>query len=121
MQVANGSVTQLPLISHHANLLPIVKVLVSAIETTIQMNTTNSTETAEPCSTEDWMPSMKPLLSCLLELDVTVAGSNVARKAVQALMTSHSDIMMDCWSVENDEMLSSDLHLRNANGVSAPY
>jgi hypothetical protein len=106
MQVANGSVTKLPLISHHANLLPIVKVLVSAIENTIQINTSNTTGPGEANSTEDWMPSMKPLLSCLLALDGTVAGSNTARQAVQKLMSSHSDILMDCWSVENDNIFS---------------
>jgi hypothetical protein len=120
MQVANGSVTKLPLISHHANLLPVVKVLVSAIENTIQMNTSDSTGLGEANSAEDWMPSMKPLLSCLLELDVTVAGSNTARKAVQKLMNSHSDILMDCWSVGNDDVLSSDLDIRNINNLFTP-
>jgi hypothetical protein len=117
MQVANGSVTKLPLISHHANLLPVVKVLVSAIETTIKMNTPAYAGSGEAESTETWISSMKPILSCLLEMDGTVAGSNIARKAIQKLMVSHSDILMDCWSVES----GGDLYLSDDNDLSTTY
>ncbi|RDW66632.1 hypothetical protein BP5796_09381 [Coleophoma crateriformis] len=111
IELSRGLNTKLPLISDHANLLLTVTTLVKAIETTIHINTSNDNigEDAIASRTEfgpveSWMSLIKPLLSCLLDLDVTVAGSNTARVAFQKLMTSHSDILMDGWAVEKDDV-----------------
>ncbi|RDW62421.1 hypothetical protein BP6252_11854 [Coleophoma cylindrospora] len=111
MELSRGLNTKLPLISDHANLLLTVTALVKAIETTIHINTWNDTNAEDAIASrteagpvESWMSLIKPLLSCLLDLDVTVAGSNTARVAFQKLMNSYSDILMDGWAVEKDDV-----------------
>jgi len=127
IKVSNGSVIKLPFISHHANIAPIVAVLVQTIEHMIRHNTSTTTtdfSTSEGEGHGDslltgdagWISSMKPLLSCLLDLDTTVAGSQTARKALRSLMTAHGDILMDCWAVDEAESQWSGMGIEVACG-----
>lgn len=109
VEISKGSNTKIPLISHHANFNPVIFVLVLTIEAIIERNTKavdyirqNMELSSESSSMDDWIPSIKPVLTCLLDMDVTVAGSNMARQAFQKLAAAHSDILMDCWDVEDD-------------------
>ena len=117
-RVSSGSVIKLPFISHHANPAPIVAVLVKTINHIIQLNTFDvgicegvTAGETESLHMESWIPSMKPLLSCLVDLDTTVAGSQTARTALRNLMNSHGDILMDCWGVDEPDSLSNGIDL----------
>ena len=106
-KVSDNSAIKLPFISHHANPAPIIAVLMKTIEHIVQRHTSNAGahKGTTPFGTESWMPSIKSLLSCLLDFDSTVAGSQITRSAVRKLMASHSDIIMDCWTVDEPELL----------------
>ena len=110
-KVSRGSFLSLPFISHHANPAPIVAVLVKTIEHIIQRNTSDTGEwggatagQTENALTDSWVPSLRPLLSCLVDLDGTVAGAQTARVAFLKPISSHSDILMDCWGLDEPEL-----------------
>lgn len=95
----------LHLIDHHANTGLVVMALVKGIEHSIMLHV-SSQPIPKPCSTggnkvqlsATWISGLKPLLSCLLALQTTPAGSHTARRALHRLMRQHSDLLMDCWS-----------------------
>ena len=98
----------IPFIACHVNTALVVMALVKAIEHTVQTASTSSRSTHET-STTAGLPrhltrSPKGLLICLSELDVTMAGFHDARPALQGLMRRYGDILMDCWSLEEDEI-----------------
>jgi hypothetical protein len=100
----------LPLIAHHANTSLVVMALVKGVEHAIKLNASLQS-TPKPSSTgvideelsAAWisLSGLKPLLSCLLALQTTVAGSRTARRALRTLLRQYGDILMDCWSPED--------------------
>lgn len=100
----SGSGVRMPFISHHANPAPIVAVLSKTIESIIQRNASFTLSSAiyylptENIPMETWIPSIQPLLRCLLDFQTTIGGARAANVALERLMKSHTDILMDCWT-----------------------
>ncbi|OKL60964.1 hypothetical protein UA08_03696 [Talaromyces atroroseus] len=91
IRLSYDSELKLPFILHHASLAPVVTVLSKALEHLIQQTTfTNVTMFGRDVEFMDDVDSM----------DATVAGARSARPTVQKLMSSHSDVLMDCWGVD---------------------
>ena len=90
--------TRLPLICHHINVELVVFALGKAVKHCITnqifYSDLSNDVTEEVGSRND---SLKPLLSCLLTLESTVAGLQTARTAYQDLLRHYSDILMDSW------------------------
>ncbi|KAK4949767.1 hypothetical protein LTR10_011609 [Elasticomyces elasticus] len=111
-KLLNSIQLQLQFICHHANTSLVVLALTKAIEHTIDLNLNDSAEDRErfePATFDDdptsWMGSMKPLLTCLVNLETTVSGLHTARPALNDLMRHYGDILMDCWSHNPEDCL----------------
>jgi hypothetical protein len=105
IRVSSDSELKLPFISHHARLAPVVTVLSKTIEHLIQQVTSTDVTMFERDiesmhKIESTMLSIKTVLICLLDMDATVAGARSARPTIRKLMSSHSDVLMDCWAVD---------------------
>ncbi|KAK5044932.1 hypothetical protein LTR84_010304 [Exophiala bonariae] len=107
-KLINSIQAKLQFVSHHANTALVVMALVKGIEHTIDYNLSKQpakkqtrTGGSNPNAQPVWIPSIKPLLTCLLALESTVSGVFTARPALQKLMHEYSDVLMDCWSSED--------------------
>lgn len=95
--VSGDSGMKLPFISHHASLAPIVAVLSKSIDHVIQRIVDSET----PDDGVNWMLSIKPVLSCLLEMRSTVAGSQSIQGPLSRLLACHGDLLMECWTIDD--------------------
>jgi len=106
IQLINSVQAKLQLVSHHANTALVALALVKAIEHTIDFNLSQQAASAGnsgPSDQQNWVASIKPLLTCLIMLDSTVSGAFTARPALRGLLQKYGDILMDCWSSEDPE------------------
>jgi hypothetical protein len=99
-------------ICQHANTALVVQSLCKAIEHTIDLNISAIGTNDMPFCTlsgvlpnANWIAGMKPLLMCLLTLDSTVSGALTARPALKDLMRQYGDIIMECWSQDDIEVV----------------
>lgn len=88
---------KLPFISHHASLAPIVAVLSKSIDHIVQRVIDSET----PDDRVKWMLSIKPVLTCLLDMKSTVAGSRSIQSPLSRLLASHGDLLMECWTIDD--------------------
>ncbi|KAI7973750.1 hypothetical protein EIK77_001813 [Talaromyces pinophilus] len=95
--VSGDSGMKLPFISHHASLAPIVAVLSKSIDHVIQRIVDSET----PDDGVNWMLSIKPVLSCLLDMRSTVAGSQSIQAPLSRLLAFHGDLLMECWTIDD--------------------
>lgn len=102
ISVSGDSGMKLPFISHHASLAPIVAVLSKSIDHIIQRIIDSET----PNGVVNWKLSIKPVLTCLLDMKSTMAGSRSIQSPLSRLVAFHGDLLMECWTLENfDELL----------------
>lgn len=102
MDVSGDSGIKLPFMSHHASLAPIVAVLSKSIDHIIQRIVDSET----PIDQQNWMLTIKPVLTCLLDMKSTVAGSRSIQSPLNKLLASHGDLLMECWTIDDfDELL----------------
>lgn len=106
MSVTNASISacgdsgvKLPFILHHASLAPIVAVLSQSIDHIIQRIIDSET----PIDRQNWMLSIKPVLTCLFDMRSTVAGTRFVQSPLNRLMASHGDLLMECWTVDDPD------------------
>ncbi|QGA16125.1 hypothetical protein EYB26_003792 [Talaromyces marneffei] len=90
---------KLPFILHHASLAPIVAVLSQSIDHIIQRIIDSET----PIDRQNWMLSIKPVLTCLFDMRSTVAGTRFVQSPLNRLMASHGDLLMECWTVDDPD------------------
>ena len=86
---------RLPFMAHHANTTLVVTALQKAIKHTIDCHVEADGE-----SRDRLVPSLKPLLWCLLSLEKTSSGRTTARPALNKLLYQYGDVLMDCWTVD---------------------
>jgi hypothetical protein len=102
ISVSGDSEFKLPFISHHASLAPIVAVLTKSIDHIVQ----HIIDSEISDDRLRWMLSIKPVLSCLLDMKSTVAGSRSIQSPLYRLVASHGDLLMECWTTDEfDELL----------------
>lgn len=103
LSVCGESEMKLPFISHHASLAPIVVVLTKSIDHMLQ----RVIGSENPDDGAHWMLSIKPVLTCLLDMKSTLAGSRSIQSPLSRLLTLHGDLLMECWTVDElNDLLS---------------
>ena len=103
--LVDGTDVKLPFVAHHANTELVVSAFQKAVEHTIELNYGRATmahiisDSHRPTpASVDWMSSLRFFLSCLLSLEETHSGPSAARPAFHALLNSHGDVLMECWT-----------------------
>lgn len=104
VRLSDSSEQRMRLISHHANHSLTVLALTKAIEYVIHQSMSRTSKSH--LHRMDSLPPLglaakvRPLLSCLIDLQQTVSGGLVAGPAVQGLCSQYGDVLLDCWDLE---------------------
>lgn len=113
-QLFNDATTRLPFAAGHANISLVVTALMKAIEHTVNGQMTspsaalaNAQDFELVDSPMHWTGNVRSLSHCLVSLKSTISGSCVAGVGLQNLMYKYGDILMDCWSMEDEITLNS--------------